>query len=140
MALRLAEKHETGIEFGDLLNERLGRSGGARVISFVLAWDRLRDDLRRPPTPEELAQRYGWDRSTAYRDRDLFRQATGDESPDRISDLLGESVRAGGLGALLATRVLDEVDDRERALRNLADWEPDLTLDELEARRRPRRF
>lgn len=140
MTLRLAEKHETGIEFGDLLNERLGRSGGARVISFVLAWDRLRDDLGRAPTPEELAQRYGWDRSTAYRDRDLFRQATGDESPDRISDLLGESVRAGGLGALLATRLLDEANDREQALRNLADWEPELTLDELEARRRPRRF
>lgn len=140
MTLRLAEKHETGIEFGDLLNERLGRSGGARVISFVLAWDRLRDDLGRAPTPEELAQRYGWDRSTAYRDRDLFRQATGDESPDRISDLLGESVRAGGLGALLATRLLDEANDRGQALRNLADWEPELTLDELEARRRPRRF
>ncbi len=140
MALRLAGKHETGIEFGDLLNERLGRSGGARVISFVLAWDRLRDHLGRAPTPEELAQRYGWDRSTAYRDRDLFRQATGDESPDRISDLLGESVRAGGLGALLATRLLDEANDREQALRNLADWEPELTLDELEARRRPRRF
>jgi len=140
MGLRLAEKHETGIEFGDLLNERLGRSGGARVICFVLAWDRLRDDLRRAPTPEELAQRYGWDRSTAYRDRDLFRQATGEESPERISDLLWEAVREGGLGALLATRVLDDADDRERALRNLADWEPDLTLDELDASRRSRSF
>lgn len=139
MALRLAEENETGIEFGDLLNERLGRSGGARVICFVLAWHRLRDDLRRAPTPEELAQRYGWDRSTAYRDRDLFRQATGEESPGRIGDLLWEAVRAGGLGVLLATRVLDE-DEREQALRSLADWEPDLTLDELEASRGPRRF
>ena len=140
MAIRLAGKNETGIEFGDLLNERLGRSGGARVISFVLAWDRLRDELQRAPTPDQLAQRYGWDRSTAYRDQDLFRQATGDESPERITELLWESVRAGGLGALLATRVLDELDDREQALRNLAEWEPDLNLEELEASRRPREF
>jgi len=140
MSLRLADKHETGIEFGDLLNERLGRSGGARVISFVLAWDRLRDELQRAPTPDEVAQRYGWDRSTAYRDQDLFRQATGEESPEKISDLLWGAVRAGGLGALLATRVLDEVDDREQAIRSLAGWELGLTLDELEASRRPRGF
>jgi hypothetical protein len=87
-----------------------------------------------------VAQRYGWDRSTAYRDQDLFRQATGEESPEKISDLLWGAVRAGGLGALLATRVLDEVDDREQALRSLADWELNLTLDELEASRRPRSF
>lgn len=140
MTIRLATDNEAAIEFGDLLNERLGRSGGARVIAFVLAWDRLRDELERPPTPDELARRYGWDRSTAYRDRELFRQATGEETPERITGLLWESVRAGGLGALLATRVTEEVDEREQALRALADWEPDLSLDELEATRRARTY
>lgn len=140
MSIRLATDHETGIEFGDLLNERLGRSAAMRVIAFVLAWDRLRDELERDPTPEELARRYGWDRSTAYRDRELFREATGEETPERITGLLWASVRAGGLGALLATRVTDEPDDREQALRSLADWEPDLTLEELEASRRSRTY
>jgi hypothetical protein len=139
VAIRLAEQSEAGIEFGDLLNERLGRSGGARVIAFVLAWDRLRDELRRAPTADELAHRFGWDRSTAYRDLDLFRKATGEENPERIADLLWEAVRSGGrLGSLLAARVTDEVDERDTALQRLAEWEPDLTLEELESRRRAR--
>lgn len=138
MTIRLATNNEAGIEFGDLLNERLGRSGGARVIAFVLAWNRLRDELERAPTPDELALRYGWDRSTAYRDRELFREATGEATPERVTDLLWESVRTGGLGALLATRVNAEIDEREQALRSLADWVPELSLDELEASRQPR--
>ncbi len=140
VTIRLATNSEAGIEFGDLLNERLGRSGGARVFAFLLAWDRLRDQLERAPTRNEIARRYGWDRSTAYRDRELLQEATGEQTPERITALLLESVRSGGLGALLATPVIEEVDDREQALRSLADWEPDLGLEELEASRQPRSF
>lgn len=59
-----------------------------RLIGFLQAWDLLRDELGRAPTPGEYAERFRIDRATAESDLAAFERAFGTGDPGEVLDML----------------------------------------------------
>jgi hypothetical protein len=59
-----------------------------RLLAFLQSWDLLRDELGRPPSMNEYAQRFALSPATAARDRALFDEAFPQQTPDGVLDLL----------------------------------------------------
>lgn len=135
--LRLATRSEPGSEFGDWLHQRTDKTSAARIIAWLLAWDRYRDETGQAPSPDQLASRFGWHRTSAYRDLDLFRRTFGTDDPGPLIDMLW-GARRTSFGSILAARVVEVGDTIDPRLRSLAKWRPEVGLDELERLRRPR--
>lgn len=59
-----------------------------QVLTFIVAWAMVRDDLGREPTIDEYAKWWKQSERTAYREQALFRQALpGEKSPSRLIDV-----------------------------------------------------
>lgn len=66
---------------------REGPLRGARVLSFMVAWDVVRQELDHAPTIEEYAEWWKLSIRTAYREQASFRKCFPTESdPTRLMD------------------------------------------------------
>jgi hypothetical protein len=58
------------------------------LLAFLLAWDLLRDELGRPPTPAEYQRRFVLPEQAVQRDRRAFQTAFPGHRPDEVLDAL----------------------------------------------------
>jgi hypothetical protein len=66
-----------------------------RQLALVHEWDHLTDDLQRPPTVKEYAERWNMSLSTAYALLEEFRELfPTEETPERIVRELWDGVAA----------------------------------------------
>lgn len=70
---------------------RVGLRRAMKAMTYMIAWDHVRDDLGHEPTAEEYAAWWKESPATAYREQALFRQAfPGEQNPARLLDLAAE--------------------------------------------------
>lgn len=86
----------------ELCVDRAGFRRGARVMAFVIAWGRVRDDLGRTPTVDEYAEWWRQPVRTAYEEQERFREAFPElTNPDRLLDAMaapsGGAIDTGAL-------------------------------------------
>jgi|GEM_PF-3185150 len=109
----LALPAEPGEPFTDWLLKAVhhDRRRRDRVLTLIIQWDHLADDLGREPSVEEYGERWSVPTQTAYRTLTEFREAFPEErTPDGVvSELwngLGEPyLRGSQLGSMTAVRV-----------------------------------
>jgi len=102
-------ENEKGEALLVVAGRRVGLRKAMKVLTYMTAWEHVREDLGRAPTAEEYAKWWRESNATAYREQALFRQAFPDEStPARLLDLATEqaNVRRGVATALGATLIL----------------------------------
>jgi hypothetical protein len=66
---------------------RVGALKGARVLSFMVAWDVVRQELGHEPSIEEYAEWWRVSERTAWREQARFRESfPGESNPARLMD------------------------------------------------------
>ena len=66
---------------------RVGPLKGAKVLSFMIAWDVVRQELGYEPTIEEYGEWWKVSRATAFREQAAFRACCpGESNPARLMD------------------------------------------------------
>lgn len=87
----------------ELCVDRAGFRRGSKVMAFVIAWGRVREDLGRAPSIEEYAEWWKQPRRTAFDEQKFFRAAFPElDSPAALLDAMDRQDRAGAIdtGAL----------------------------------------
>jgi hypothetical protein len=109
--LGLPRDGEEGLPFDRVAWRRLGGDERALrlVLGYLQSYSHLMDDLGRPPTSEEFANRWRFSLESVRDDEALFRQAFPEEdNPERILRLLDRALpRAGAMARLMGVRVTD---------------------------------
>jgi hypothetical protein len=86
----------------DVARHRVGLRKALKVLTYMLAWQIVRDELGHEPTVDEYSRWWKEGRATAFRAQGLFREAfPGEDTPSRILDLVAaEMDRRKGVASL----------------------------------------
>ncbi len=91
-------KKERPITLIELCVDRAGFRRGAKVMAFVVAWGRVRDDLGHTPTVEQYAAWWKQPIRSAYEEQEKFRVAFPELStPDPLLDAMRSSSPTGAI-------------------------------------------
>lgn len=109
--LRLPSKSESGTPFDQVVKMRLGgdESRTSALLAYLQGWSFVRDELGRPPSSTEYADRWKYDQGSVRREEELFATAfPEEESPERLIGLLENGLpRSGQLARLMGVQVVD---------------------------------
>ena len=97
LPFRYARRGETGTPFIEYLDQRVGRDRRARgrQLAFIHEWDYLTDEIQRPPTAKDYAERWNAPLSTVYGLLEEFRELFPTEAdPGRVVQEIWNGVEA----------------------------------------------